>query len=55
MLYEVITNIAVPSKAGHAQKVIFLSADAFGGLPAVSKLTPEQTKYHFLSGFTAKW
>jgi phosphoenolpyruvate carboxykinase (ATP) len=49
-----IENIAVPSKAGHAQKVIFLSADAFGTLPPVSKLTPEQTKYHFLSGFTAK-
>ena len=49
-----IDNIAVPSKAGHAQKVIFLSADAFGVLPPVSKLTKEQTKYHFLSGFTAK-
>jgi phosphoenolpyruvate carboxykinase (ATP) len=49
-----IDNIAVPSKAGHAQKVIFLSADAFGTLPPVSKLTPEQTQYHFLSGFTAK-
>jgi phosphoenolpyruvate carboxykinase (ATP) len=49
-----IENIAVPSKAGHASKVIFLTADAFGVLPPVSKLTPEQTKYHFLSGFTAK-
>ena len=49
-----IENIAVPSKAGHAQKVIFLSADAFGVLPPVAKLTPEQTQYHFLSGFTAK-
>ncbi|WP_298366063.1 phosphoenolpyruvate carboxykinase (ATP) [uncultured Lutibacter sp.] len=49
-----IENIAVPSKAGHAEKVIFLSADAFGVLPPVSKLTPEQTQYHFLSGFTAK-
>ena len=49
-----IENIAVPSKAGHAEKVIFLSADAFGTLPPVSKLTPEQTQYHFLSGFTAK-
>lgn len=50
-----IENIVKPvSKAGHAKKVIFLSADAFGVLPPVSILTPEQTKYYFLSGFTAK-
>lgn len=50
-----IENIVRPvSKAGHATKVIFLTADAFGVMPPVSKLTPEQTQYYFLSGFTAK-
>ncbi len=50
-----IENIVKPvSRAGHAKKVIFLTADAFGVLPPVSKLTPAQTEYYFLSGFTAK-
>jgi len=50
-----IANIVKPvSRGAHARVVFFLSADAFGVLPAVSRLTPAQTQYHFLSGFTAK-
>ena len=49
-----ISKIVLPSKAGHAKKVIYLSADAFGVLPPVSILTDEQAQYHFLCGYTSK-
>ena len=51
---EHIKGIVKPSLAPAPKKVIFLSADAFGVLPPVSILTPEQTKYYFLSGYTSK-
>lgn len=49
-----IENIVTPSVAGHPKTIIFLTADAFGVLPPISKLTKEQAMYHFLSGFTSK-
>ena len=49
-----IDNIVVPSVAGHPKTIIFLTADASGILPPISKLTKEQAMYHFLSGFTSK-
>ncbi|MFN3640028.1 MAG: phosphoenolpyruvate carboxykinase (ATP) [Flavobacterium sp.] len=49
-----INKIVLPSKAGHAKKIIYLSADAFGVLPPVSILDDEQAQYHFLCGYTSK-
>ncbi|MFT4414907.1 phosphoenolpyruvate carboxykinase (ATP) [Fredinandcohnia humi] len=51
---ENIDNIIVPSIAGHPNTIVFLTADAFGVLPPISKLTKEQAMYHFLSGYTSK-
>ena len=51
---KIVKNVNPVSAGPDAKNVIFLSADAFGVLPPVSILTPEQTKYYFLSGFTAK-
>ncbi|RXR32245.1 phosphoenolpyruvate carboxykinase (ATP) [Flavobacterium piscinae] len=49
-----INKIVLPSKAGHAKKIIYLSADAFGVLPPVSILDDDQAQYHFLCGYTSK-
>ena len=49
-----INKIVLPSKAGHANKIIYLSADAFGVLPPVSILDENQAQYHFLCGYTSK-
>jgi len=49
-----INKIVLPSKAGHAKKIIYLSADAFGVLPPVSILDKNQAQYHFLCGYTSK-
>lgn len=51
---ENIDNIVQPSIAGHPRTIIFLTADAFGVLPPISRLTKEQAMYHFLSGYTSK-
>ncbi|HEY0976903.1 MAG TPA: phosphoenolpyruvate carboxykinase (ATP) [Flavobacteriales bacterium] len=51
---EHIENVAVPSVGGHPKNIFFLTCDAYGVLPPISKLTPGQAMYHFISGYTAK-
>lgn len=49
-----IPNAKIPSRAGHPKNIILLTADAFGVLPPISKLTKEQAMYHYLTGYTSK-
>ena len=51
---EFVSNAKIPCVGPHPKNIIFLTADAFGILPPVAKLSPEQAMYHFISGYTAK-
>jgi phosphoenolpyruvate carboxykinase (ATP) len=51
---EHIRNVRIPSVGGHPKNIVFLTADAWGVLPPISRLTPEQAMYYFLNGYTAK-
>ncbi len=51
---DFIENCVIPGVGGHPKNVVFLTADAFGVLPPVAKLSPEQAMFHFMSGYTAK-
>jgi phosphoenolpyruvate carboxykinase (ATP) len=51
---DFIANAVIPGIGGHPKNVLFLAADAFGVLPPIARLTPDQAMYHFLSGYTAK-
>lgn len=51
---DFIQGAVIPSVGGHPKNIAFLTADAFGVLPPIAKLTPDQAMYHFLNGYTAK-
>jgi phosphoenolpyruvate carboxykinase (ATP) len=51
---DYIDNAVIPSVAGHPQVIVFLTADAFGVMPPIAKLTKEGAMYHFMSGYTSK-